>query len=233
MKKFGLFILFILAIAICVGGVFLIRYYNFMPQDETANTTQKSNETIENEVTNNLENSVNNTNTMDTSVTSENDRFSIQKVSNSDYSKYYKLEEEMSIIEESYFKVEKKDNNITITLVKSEQNDALITDDVLKYDTEYKVENVVAEDIDKIFVGGEGQDLVYPNIYLLAKDGSVKGIDVKEGYEKGTFTAYDVSGLKNVESIDQLSVSKPNDSGYEAIVASTKDNKYYELRYEE
>ena len=184
MKKFGLFILLILAIAICAGGVYLIRYYNFMPQDETANTTQKSNETIENEVTNNLENSVNNTNTMDTSVTSENERFSIQKVSNSDYSKYYKLEEEMSIIEESYFKVEKKDDSITITLVESEQNDALITDDVLKYDTEYKVENIVAEDIDKIFVGGEGQDLVYPNIYLLAKDGSVKGIDVKEGYEK-------------------------------------------------
>ena len=90
----------------------------------------------------------------------------------------------------------------------------------------------MAEDIDKIFVGGEGQELVYPNIYLLAKDGSVKGIDVKEGYEEGTFTAYDISGLKNVESIDQVSVAKPNDSGYEAIVASTKDNEYYELRYE-
>ena len=137
MKKFGLFILFILAIAICVGGVFLIRYYNFMPQDEVANTTQKSNETIENEVTNNLENSVNNTNTMDTSVTSENERFSIQKVSNSDYSKYYKLEEEMSIIEESYFKVEKKDDSITITLVESEQNDALITDESIKRKTTY------------------------------------------------------------------------------------------------
>ena len=87
-----------------------------------------------------------------------------------------------------------------------------------------------AEDVSQIFCGCEGQDLIYPVVYLLLKDETVKGIDIENGYNTAEFKAETIFGLNNIEKIEQTSVAIPDDSGYEAVVAITEDETAYEIR---
>lgn len=75
----------------------------------------------------------------------------------------------------------------------------------------------------------EGQDWDYPLIFILQKDGTVKGIDMENGYKTGEFIAKNISELKNVDRFEQVDVTPQNNSGYYAVVAITKDNLVYEV----
>ena len=97
------------------------------------------------------------------------------------------------------------------------------------YNKEYTIINVNAKDVKDIFYGTEGHEVGYPSVFILLNDGTVKGIDTKKGYRTGSFAASNISGLKDVEKIEQADVTPLNDSGYEAIVAITKDNSKYEI----
>ena len=50
------------------------------------------------------------------------------------------------------------------------------------------------------------------------------------GYKTGEFIAKSISGLEHVEKIEQADVFLVNDSGYIAVVATTKDGAMYEIR---
>ena len=47
------------------------------------------------------------------------------------------------------------------------------------------------------------------------------------GYKTGEFIAKSISGLEHVEKIEQADVFLVNDSGYIAVVATTKDGAMY------
>ena len=56
-----------------------------------------------------------------------------------------------------------------------------------------------------------------------------KLVDIEEGYKTGNFVAKTISGLDNLEKFEQVSVSKPDDSGYNSVVAITKDGEIFEI----
>lgn len=226
-------ILILLALIICAGGIYIILYYNTDMGRENNNSIINDTSMInETNITNN-ENENSNTNN-ETNIATSKNNFKIVEVEETDFKSNYELEDPFEIINKDYFNVEKEEGSVVITLIESEQNKELIKDnEKVTYDEKYTISNVDVENVDKIFCGGEGQDLVYPLVYILQKDGTVKGVDIKNGYNTGKFVAYDISGLENIQRIEQVSVTPVNDSGYEAIVAISEDESVYEIRYEE
>lgn len=226
MKKL---ILVILVLIICViGGIFIVKYKD----TENANKAEENNTAISEE-TKTQETNTEETNTESTGNETNNteNNFKIIEVEDDDYKNNYEIVEQYEIINTDYFKIEKENNNIVITLIESDRNKELLNDNKqVTYNKGYIINNVNAEDVSEIFCGGEGQDLVYPLVYLLLKDGTVKGIDIENGYNTGNFNAETIPGLENVEKIEQTSVTHPNDSGYVAVVAITKDGTAYEIR---
>lgn len=226
MKKI---ILVILVLIICViGGIFIVKYKD----TENANKAEENNTAISEE-TKTQETNTEETNTESTGNETNNteNNFKIIEVEDDDYKNNYEIVEQYEIINTDYFKIEKENNNIVITFIESDRNKELLNDNKqVTYNKGYIINNVNAEDVSEIFCGGEGQDLVYPLVYLLLKDGTVKGIDIENGYNTGNFNAETIPGLENVEKIEQTSVTHPNDSGYVAVVAITKDGTAYEIR---
>lgn len=224
MKKI---ILLILVLTICVGGFYIIKYYNTNIKD-TSKIAENSKET-NNENVVEQDNNSNTNNDLNTDTSESN--FKIVKIKENDFKNNYEEEKQFEIISKEYFNIEKENNNVIISLIESSQNKELLKDnEKVTYNKKYTISNVNAEDVDKIFCGGEGQDLMYPVVYLLLKDGTVKGVDIENGYNTGSFKAETISGLKDVQKIEQASVTPANDSGYEAVVAITKDETAYEIR---
>lgn len=225
-------ILLILVLIICIGGICIIKHYNTDTSDTSKiveNSNLISNETSITNNNNNTSGQDNNITNNDSNIDTSKSNFEIVKVN--DYNDNYEVEEPFKIISKDYFTVEKENNNVVITLIESSRNKELLKDnEKVTYNKKYIISNVSAENIDKIFCGGEGQELMYPVVYLLLKDGTVKGVDTENGYNTGNFKAETISGLNNVQKIEQTSVTRPNDSGYEAVVAITKDGDVYEIR---
>lgn len=69
----------------------------------------------------------------------------------------------------------------------------------------------------------------YPLVFLLQKDGTVRGIDMEAGYKTGEFIAKDILELEDIDGFEQVSVAYPNDSGYNGVVAITEDGLVYEI----
>lgn len=214
--------LLILALIICAGGIYIIIDYNIITNDDR--TAKISNNVVSDET-----NETESENTLSEEVTKSS--FNVISVESEDFENNYTVEEQMDLITEDYFVVKEDGDDVVITLVESEQNEELLdSTTTLEYDTNYIISNLSAEEVEEIFYGGEGQDLTYPVVYILLTDGTVKGINIKNGYETGEFVAETVTGLENIESIEQASVTPENDSGYEAVIAITSDESVYEIR---
>ena len=166
-----------------------------------------------------------------TSIDTGKSNFEIVKVKEDDFKNYYEIEEQYEIINKQYFNIDIENTNVVITLIESSQNEQLLKDNnKLTYNKKYTISNVNAEDVNQIFCGGEGQDLMYPVVYLLLKDGTVKGVDIENGYNTGNFIAETISGLKDVQKIEQANASRRDDSGYACVVAILNDESVYEIR---
>ena len=157
------FLILVLILLICVGGIYIIKYYNTEtnhPSKIAENNIIISNETN----TINDENSNNNVLNVDTSKK----KFEIVKVKENDFKNNYEIEKPFEIISKDYLSIEKEDNNVVIILVESTQNKELLKNNKnVILNKKYTIENVSAEEVNKIFCGGEGQDLMYPVVYLL------------------------------------------------------------------
>ena len=225
----NIIIVILVLIIFVMGGFFIVKYTDNNKIDE--NNNQISNENTQNVNSNGA--NTQNTENMNTNNEHNNSEsnFKIIEIMEEDFKNNYEIEEQYEIINKEYFNIKKKDNNVVITLIESDRNNDLLNENKqVTYNKEYIINNVNAEDVAEIFCGGEGQDLVYPVVYLLLKDGTVKGIDIENGYKTGNFNAETISGLENIQTIEQTSVTRPNDSGYEAVVAITKDGDVYEIR---
>lgn len=230
MKK-GVLIVLILVV-LCVGVIVLKGYNNKDTQQHMNNISNENMVNNINTIENTLEDS-NNTNKysqdVDTNV-NEEETFKIKKVEKKDFDNNYTIEEQYEIINKKYFSIEKQNDDLVISIIKSEQNENLFKlGKGVTYNKKYVINNIKAKDVENIFCGGEGQDLLYPIVFLLQKDGTIKGVNIEYGYKTGNFVAKSVSGLENVEKIEQASVTPVNDSGYEAIIAITKDKTVYEI----
>lgn len=227
MKKIIIGVLILLIIGV-VAYVF-VNYDNQSLKINEENITQNTTKN------NNVENSSQDIEQIETEniVNNEDEEkvWDIKKVNRVDFNNNYTIEEQYKIINEKYFKINKQGEKLTITLIDSDENDNLLGDTSgLEYKKEYIINNSNAKNIKSIFCGGEGQDLMYPLVFLLQQDGTVQGIDIESGYKTGNFVAKNISELKDVEKIEQASVTPKDDSGYTAVVAITKDDTVYELR---
>lgn len=229
MKKI---ILVILVLIICViGGIFIVKYKD----TDNANKAEENNTAVSEETntqeTNTEETNTENTDSTENETNNTESNFRTIEVTEDDFKNNYEIVEQYEIINTDYFNIKKENNNVVITLIESDRNKELLNDNQqVTYNKGYIINNVNAEDVSEIFCGGEGQDLVYPLVYLLLKDGTVKGVDIENGYNTVNFNAETIPGLENVEKIEQTSVTPPNDSGYVAVVAITKDGTAYEIR---
>lgn len=209
MKKI---VLIILIVVILGGGVFLIKKSN------------KDLNSIKGEFAENQKSVTEN-------ILPNDEIFEVKKIDSKTYAQDYTIEEQYKIISEKYFNIEKQKDNLVISMIDSEYNDELLSRGKgVEYNKKYTISNVKSEDVKSIFTGGEGQDLMYPLVYILMKDSTIKGVDIENGYKTGKFEAQIISGINNVEKIEQASVSPANDSGYEAIIAITEDEEVYEIR---
>lgn len=200
MKKI-IILICLLFIIFCGAAIILINYNKNIINEEDSNVTINKKENV----------------------------FEIKDVKQNDFDNNYKIEKQLEIITKNYFKIDMQNDDLVISLIESNENKELLQGKKAIYNQKYIISNVKAKDVEHIFYGNEGQDIMYPLIYLLQKDGTVKGIDTEYGYKTGEFIAEDILGLNNVEKIEQTSVTPPNDSGYEAVIAITKDQKVYEI----
>lgn len=161
----------------------------------------------------------------------EKEIFEVKKVENEQFNSSYKITENGEIEALYGLIIEKQNDELTIIINKTKTNEMLLEkENGITYSEKYRINNINAEDVKSTFCGIEGQEAGYPLIFILQKDGTVKGIDMVQGYKTGKFVANNISGLKNVEKIQQADVTPENDSGYMAVVAITKDDSKYEIR---
>lgn len=239
MKNIKVIILIIVLLIIMVGSI-LIVYTNSRdipisekniayPLEENTTSFNETNSVNNNE---NIIGNINETNSFNTNIIEGN--FKIVEVDENSFKNNYTIEEPFDIINEEYFNIEKENSTLTISLIQSDRNKELLGDiKEITYNQKYIINNVNAEEVTTIFCGGEGQDLMYPVVYLLLNNGTVKGVDIEAGYNTGTFNAETIYNLENVQKIEQADVAPPNDSGYVAVVATTEDGKVFEIRKEE
>lgn len=242
MKKQVLILIIIVAVLICIG---LIAVGNIYKPAESEKSTQmsstnsnevqesnkKSNDNDTNLEKNNSANSKENK-TIEINNRQDNGKFEIIEIEKSKFESDYTIIDEREIYNK-IINIEKENNNVTITRKETEENNNILALDEkskVKSNTKYNIENIKAAGIKDIFIGEEGHEGIYPLIYILQKDGTVKGIDIEEAFKTGTFVAQNISELKNVEKIEQADVHPKDDSGYMAIVITTSDKKIYELR---
>lgn len=226
MKKVIIGVLILLII-----GVIAYVFVNYDNQSLKTNTENTAQNTTENTNVENSSKDIEQGETENIANEDEEKTWEIKKVNNTDFNNNYTIEEQYKIINEKYFNIKKQGEKLTITLIDSDENDNLLGDTSgLEYNKEYVIKNSNANNIKSIFCGGEGQDLMYPLVFLLQQDGTVQGIDIESGYKTGNFVAKNISELKDVEKIEQASVTPKDDSGYVAVIAITKDDTVYELR---
>lgn len=174
----------------------------------------------------------------DVNNTDENEyiggNFKTQKIEKEKFaSDYTVVISQTEKINTEFFILEPQAENFAINIVESDRNKGLIEQgDKINCNEKYDIKNASIRDIIRTFYGGEGQDLMYPLVFLLSIDGTVKGIDIEAGYKTGEFIAYTIPELKDVVTIEQVDVHPADDSGYTAVVAITKDEEIYEIRRE-
>ena len=238
MKKI---VLIILALSILGGTVILIHYNKKNIDNENLSINNSTSDNISNNnVTENddntkIENEVqdNGSNLDSSNVNSDvkESSFKIKKIEQKDFNNNYTIENQYEIITKDYFKLEQQNDDFVISIIKSEANKNLLQNEgVIKYNEKYIISNIKVKDVNSIFYGVEGQDAGYPLVYILQNDGTVKGINTEFGYKTGKFVAENISGLNDIKKIEQASVTPPDDSGYVAVIAITKDNNVYEIR---
>ena len=148
---------------------------------------------------------------------------------------YYKIEEYdyAGAIMQEFCLVEKQDGKLVVTIKDTERMRGILSDLEnlgIEYGKSYIIDNVKTEDIETIFYATYGQDIGDPLIvYLKQKDGTVEGIDIRNGCRTGNFVIDKVKDLKDVEKLVPISVCPLDDSGWLTVFAITKDNKIYDL----
>lgn len=239
----GVLVIVILIVLFC-GGFIVFTVLNNNEEDKNdINTEIIENNRTDNETDTNTSNEIANNNA-DNDISEINDEsanqneinneyddgtFRVREIDNESFNSSYKIIEEEEVAKNS-ISIEEKDNNLTIAILKTNLNESLLENgSAITYDTKYDISNINADDVDTIFYGMEGQDWDYPLIFILQKDGTVKGIDMENGYKTGEFIAKNISELKNVDRFEQVDVTPQNNSGYYAVVAITKDNLVYEV----
>ena len=145
-----------------------------------------------------------------------------------------------TIFTKDYYIIGIQNNNLVVTIKNSEEMENIIQNSSLKgniqveYNKAYVIDNVNAEDIAKIFYAGYGQDIFEPFVvYLIQKDGTVKGLDIINGCGNGTFIADIVPGLENIERIENMDSREIKGGGARTVVAFANDGTMYELDYAE
>ena len=239
----GVLVIVILIVLFC-GGFIVFTVLNNNEEDKNdINTEIIENNRTDNETDTNTSNEIANNNA-DNDISEINDEsanqneinneyddgtFRVREIDNESFNSSYKIIEEEEVAKNSV-SIKEKDNNLTIAILKTNLNESLLENgSAITYDTKYDISNINADDVDTIFYGMEGQDWDYPLIFILQKDGTVKGIDMENGYKTGEFIAKNISELKNVDRFEQVDVTPQNNSGYYAVVAITKDNLVYEV----
>lgn len=235
MKK-GIIVFLIILVILC-GGFIVYYILDSRNVDQENDNTISNVNTEENNLINN-ENTNNNTagnndeaqgNTVDES---DDGTFIVRNVKNEDFDTYYKKIEVIDEAEDCV-KVEKKDNKLILNLIESDTNEMLLEHgSVVSYNETYTISNVNANDVKTIFYGAEGQDIGYPLVLLLLNDGTVKGVDIQNGYQTGNFIAKNISGVENIVEFEQVDVTPPNDSGFIGVVAISKDNTIYSIQHQ-
>ena len=235
MKNFKVIILIIVLLIIVLGGFLIVytnRGNNQIPERNIAYSLEDNTQTF-NEISS-ANNSENATNVIETNISNENTqkgKFNIIEVDENTFKDNYTVQQPFDIINKEYFNIEKENSNLTISLIQSDINKELLRDTKnIKYAEKYTINNVSTEEVNTVFCGGEGQDLVYPVVYLLLNNGTVKSVNIEEGYKTGVFNAEIISNLENVQKIEQADVTPKVDSGYVAVIATTEDGKIYEIR---
>lgn len=156
--------------------------------------------------------------------------FGLRKIDKESFdSEYTIVHGEYDTIFKEWFVIGQENNDLTITIIESDANKYL-SEKAVNYNEKYIIKNIDLNDIESVFCGVEGQDIYYPSVFILQKDGTVKGVDTEYGYKTGEFIAKRISELDQVEKIEQADVFLVNDSGYIAVVATTKDGEMYEIR---
>lgn len=235
----GVLVIVILIVLFC-GGFIVFTVLNNNEEDknninteiiENNRTDNETDTNTSNDIANNYITEINNESTNQNEINDEYDdgTFRVRQIDNESFNSSYKIIEEEEVAKNSV-SIEEKDNNLTIAILKTNLNESLLENgSAITYDTKYDISNINADDVDTIFYGMEGQDWDYPLIFILQKDGTVKGIDTENGYKTGEFIAKNISELKNVDRFEQVDVTPQNNSGYYAVVAITKDNLVYEV----
>lgn len=239
----GVLVIVILIVLFC-GGFIVFTVLNNNEEDkndinteiiENNRTDNETDTNTSNEIANNNADNdiseINNESANQNEINNEYDdgTFRVREIDNESFNSSYKIIEEEEVAKNSV-SIEEKDNNLTIAILKTNLNESLLENgSAITYDTKYDISNINADEVDTIFYGMEGQDWDYPLIFILQKDGTVKGIDMENGYKTGEFIAKNISELKNVDRFEQVDVTPQNNSGYYAVVAITKDNLVYEV----
>lgn len=229
MKKWILVIV-ILIIVIC-GGLFI---YNINNDDHSQQNTNTNSNAISNE-TSNTNNDISNTISSnatenETNNANTDNHFRVREVSNEEFNASYEVTETGEDTVKNALTIAEQDGDLTITFKESDLNEMLFgRGKAIEYNEKYIIRNVTSDEVETIFYGMEGQDWDYPLVFLLLKDGTVKGIAMENGYKTGEFVAEDISEVNNVDRFEQVSVTPQNNSGYNAVVAITKDGSIYEI----
>ena len=229
MKKWILVIV-ILIIVIC-GGLFI---YNINNDDHSQQNMNTNSNTISNE-TSNTNNDISNTISSnatenETNNANTDNHFRVREVSNEEFNASYEVTKTGEDTVKNALTIAEQDDDLTITFKESDLNEMLFgRGKAIEYNEKYIIRNVTSDEVETIFYGMEGQDWDYPLVFLLLKDGTVKGIAMENGYKTGEFVAEDISEVNNVDRFEQVSVTPQNNSGYNAVVAITKDGSIYEI----
>ena len=236
MKKW-IIVIVILIIVIC-GGLFI---YNISNDDNSQPNTNTNSNTISNETSNTNNEVLDNNNDISNNISSnatENENnnantdnhFRVREVSNEEFNASYEVTETEEDTVKNALTIAEQDDDLTITFKESDLNEMLFgRGKAIEYNEKYVIRNVTSDEVETIFYGMEGQDWDYPLVFLLLKDGTVKGIAMENGYKTGEFVAEDISEVNNVDRFEQVSVTPQNNSGYNAVVAVTKDGSIYEI----
>ena len=218
MKK--LIIVILMLLVVLCGGFIIFYIY------DSRGVKQENNNKVDNNTT--IESSNEN---LPQDYENDSETFKVRKVERENFDSFYKTVE-VPAEAKNCVKVEKEGNNLIISLIESDTNEFLLeSENKVTYNTKYTVSNVSSNDVKNIFYGAEGQDTGYPLVLLLLNDGTVKGIDIQNGYQTGNFIAKNISGIENIVKFEQVDVTPPNDSGFIGVVAISEDNSIYIIQH--
>ncbi len=233
MKK-GILIIVVILIIILCGGFIIYNMNRDNNSQQNSNTLSNETSNTVNEMSadnNDISNHISsNTTESDTNNENTNNTFRVKEVDNDEFNASYEVIESEEDTITNALTIAEQDDDLTITFKESDLNEMLFErGNGIEYNEKYIVSNVTSDEVETIFYGMEGQDWDYPLVFILLKDGTIKGIAMENGYKTGEFVAEDISGVNNVDRFEQVSVTPQDSSGYNAVVAITEDDSIYEI----